>query len=391
MAALMLLGLSAGCSGQGGKASGDDSAQGEADIIEQFADTLVSPHYAKGFTLLEASEGPLEGAMLLQVTDPWQGANGESRSLLMLPEGKSAPDSYAGRAISWPARRLVVMSSTHVSMLEALGVADRIVGVSGKRYISSPALRARIDDVAEVGHEGNADYEALATARPDLVLLYGVSAANPMEPKLREMGIPYIYIGDYLEEDPLGKAEWLLAIGALTGRLKEAREAFEPVAESYMQTAGLVSSFAKHPYPKVMFNATTGDGWFMPGADSYMVRLIRDAGGEYAYEGNPGTQSKVIGMEEAWRLLSKADYWLNPGSAASMDELRAAEPRMMDAPAVANGKVWNNTLLTNAGGGNDFFESGAVRPDRVLLDLVGILHPELSDSVRAPVYYRHLQ
>ena len=65
-----------------------------------------------------------------------------------------------------------------------------------------------------------------------------------------------------------------------------------------------------------------------------------------------------------------------------MDELRAAEPRMMDAPAVANGKVWNNTLLTNA---------GAVRPDRVLLDLVGILHPELSDSVRAPVYYRHLQ
>lgn len=79
------------------------------------------------------------------------------------------------------------------------------------------------DAVADVGFDGNVDYELLLAQRPDLVLLFGVSGASGMEPKLREMGIPFVYIGEYLEESPLGKAEWLVAVSEITDSRQKAK------------------------------------------------------------------------------------------------------------------------------------------------------------------------
>jgi iron complex transport system substrate-binding protein len=33
--------------------------------------------------------------------------------------------------------------------------------------------------------------------------MYGVFGTGVMEPKLRELGIPFVYIGEYVEQDPL--------------------------------------------------------------------------------------------------------------------------------------------------------------------------------------------
>ena len=58
--------------------------------------------------------------------------------------------------------------------------------------------------IADIGYEAGADFEALAAAKPDIVLLYGISSSNAMEDRLRILGIPYLYIGEYLETSPLG-------------------------------------------------------------------------------------------------------------------------------------------------------------------------------------------
>ena len=55
-----------------------------------------------------------------------------------------------------------------------------------------------------MGYDGNMNYERLLSLSPDIVLLFGVSGASAMEPKLRELGIPYAYMGEYLEQSPLG-------------------------------------------------------------------------------------------------------------------------------------------------------------------------------------------
>lgn len=356
---------------------GGGSSNSDGDVAaEAFTDTVYSPKYASGFCITALPDAGEDGGLtLITVRNPWQGAEDVETHFMI------QPDRYP--------KRIVAMSSTHVAMLEAIGAADRIVGVSGKDYIASPEVSRRSDDIVDVGYEGNVDYEALVGARPDLVLLYAVSGPSTMEGKLDELGIPYLYIGDYLEESPLGKAEWMIALGAITGHLHQAMESFTPVEQNYVTLANMVESFGSNHRPKVMLNLPEADGWFLPSTDTYMARLIADAGGEYLFKDNSGNKSVAIDMERGYTLLSKADVWLNAGTASEISEIERLAPRLMDTPAATRGNVWNNNRLLTPGGGNAFFETGAVRPDVVLSDLVIILHPELMDTTQYHLTYYH--
>ena len=138
-----------------------------------------------------------------------------------------------------------------------------------------------------------------------------------------------------------------------------------------------------------MLNAPYGDAWFMPSVESYVARLIADAGGDYVYKKNTGNASASIGMEEAYLLASEADLWLNVGTAATLDELKKLCPKFTDVRSFRNGGVYNNNLRVNAAGGNDYYESAVVNPDLVLRDLVKIFHPELVEEDF--VYYKQLK
>ena len=88
-------------------------------------------------------------------------------------------------------------------------------------------------------------------------------------------------------------------------------------------------------------------------------------------------------------MASKADFWLNFGQINSLDELRATAPRFMGVDAVKFGRLYNNTKRTNPSRGSDFWESGAVRPDLILADLVQILHHEA--TTEELYYYKKLE
>lgn len=170
------------------------------------------------------------------------------------------------------------MSSTRIAMLGAIGEAGRVVGVSGIDYISSPDIQARRDSIGDVGYEGNINYELLLSLDPDLVLLFGVNGASLAEGKLKETGIPFLYVGDYLEESPLGKAEWLVALSEVVGKRAEGEKVFAEIPTCYNALKQRVADNALDA-PSVMLNTPYGDSWFMPSTKSYAVRLITDAGG----------------------------------------------------------------------------------------------------------------
>lgn len=50
--------------------------------------------------------------------------------------------------------------------------------------------------------------------------------------------------------------------------------------------------------------------------------------------------------------------------------------------------VWNDNNRLNPKGGNDFWESGVVRPDLLLRDLIGIFRGE---DNRTPIYYKSIK
>ena len=353
--------------------------------IEDFDKNVYSPEYASGFDI-KGAEG--KQSTLITITNPWQGADSVTTQLFIARGGETPPESFSGQILEGEANRIVAMSSTHIAMLDAIGSADKIVGVSGIDYISNPKILARRDSIGDIGPETHADYELLLSLQPDIVLLYGVNGASGMEEKLRELGIPYMYVGDYLEQSPLGKAEWLVALSEITGQRDKGVKTFAEIPRRYNALKKRAAE-AVGAAPKVMLNTPYNDTWFMPSTDNYSVRLIIDAGGDYIYNKNTGNASAPIDTEEAYLLASQADVWINPGMARSLADVRSMAPKIADTPVFRSGNVFNNNLRSTAAGGNDYYESGIVRPDLVLRDLIKIFHPEL--ITEDFVYYQQLK
>ena len=334
---------------------------------ERFETVIYEPLYASGFTIDEDEAGNT----LVRVTRPWQGTALEEQTLAIFSTEEAAK-GYTGQHIVGHADRVVCMSTSHIAMLDAIECVDAVVGVSGKQYITNEAV-VNNPAVKDIGYDSNLNYEALVLLNPDVVLMYGVSAANDaVTAKLRDLGIPYLYLGDYTEESPLGKAEWVVAIAEIMGRRERGEDVFAQIVQRYNEVRGSV--VRSDEAPKVMFNLPYQDVWYMPSDDSYMVQLVEDAGGCYIYKGkNLSGGSKGISLEEAYMLVSDTDIWLNAGQCSTMEELCNSAPHFANTPVVLAGKVYNNNRRRTETGGSDFWESAIVRPDVVLSDLVTII------------------
>ena len=352
-------------------------------LEEAFKQDVYTPEYATGFKILGADKA---ASTLIQVSNPWQGAKDVKVSYFISRNGEQAPAGFNGPTIPAGAKRIVCMASSYIAMFDALGQVDKIVGVSGIDYVSNPYILAHKNSIKDMGPEMN--YELLLGLKPDVVLLYGIGdAQTAVTDKLKELFIPYMYVGEYLEESPLGKAEWLVALSELTDSRKKGIEIFREIPKRYQVLKALTESVEQRP--TVMLNTPWNDSWVMPSTKSYMAQLVADAGAEYIYKENSSNSSTPIGLETAYGLIQKADYWINVGSATSLDELKTVNPKFADAKAVRERTVYNNNLRLTPTGGNDYWESAVVRPDMVLRDLIHIFHPELvPDSL---YYYRHLE
>ncbi len=361
--------------------------------LKDYTRKVYEPAYAVGFEILGAQG---RQSTILKTTRPWQGAADDETALFIARGGETPPAGFTGQTVPAGVRRIVCMSSSYVAMLAELEAVDRIVAVSGLAYVSDDSVAARRAAIAEVGYESNIDYERLVGVAPDLVLFYGLDGLNPMEAKLRELSIPFVYMGDYLEENPLGKAEWIVAVAEMLDDREAGEAVFCGLAPRYealkarVDSAEAAAPKAAGFRPKVMLNIPYGESWFMPADGSYAVRLIRDAGGHYLYGQNHGTRSVPVDMETAMLLTAEADVWCGFGSLTTVAELKRLLPNAAGMPCVAAGRVYNDNKRLNAAGGNDYWESGIMHPDLVLRDWVKILHPELVPEAEF-VYYRQLE
>lgn len=299
----------------------------------------------------------------------------------------AAPDNSRTDSVSFvgSVRRIVCMSSTYVAALSELGCDSTICGVSGIQYISSPEIHRRHDAglVADVGSDANADFERILSVHPDIVVTYFMpGTGEKFVSRLNSLGIPVLVLYDYLENSPLARASYIKVFGALCRKTEKADSIFGEVCARYRHIADSVAASGA-PVKKVLMNVPYAGAWYVPGGENYMSRLVRDAGGEILGSVPGKTESSVISAEEALALSFDADLWLHPGVYESLDELHAVAP----LSGIHVEPVYNNTLKMTSGGGNDFWESGAVRPDLILGDLAGIFAGKSSGFH----YYRKLE
>jgi iron complex transport system substrate-binding protein len=348
-----------------------------------FSEVIYSPTHATGFEIRGCEEG---NSTLIVVKNPWQGADDVEQMLLIDRDGTFNTSGTDIQRIDHDAKRIICMSSSYVAMLSTIGKQEAIAGVSGINFISDKYVVANSDKIGDVGYDNNINYEMVVALNPDLILLYGVMGASGMESKLRELGIPYLYLGEYVESSPLGKAEWMVAVGEITGGRDKAVEIFSTISERYTALATEVSLAAKER-KQVMLNTPYRDSWFIPSEQNYIARIIRDAGGEPFTIAGTGNSSQPIDIEQAYIWASEADVWLNVGACNSLEELIRQNPKFADVKAVREKRVYNNNARQTTQGGSDFWESGVVRPDVILQDLVTILQGNEGELY----YYKQLK
>ena len=344
------------------------------------------PAYATGF-LLEKKDND----KLLRMYNPWQGAKNIELTYQLFPRDDTSAAPRPMNHIPIPVQRAVCLSTTHIAFIDAVGETGTIVGVSGIGYVSNPTVQAHFAQgkVRDVGFETLLSYETIAALQPDVVFAYGVYGEMAgVTAKLNEMGIRVVYLADYLEENLLGKAEYMVAVSAFFNKEQEAIARFNKISADYEAMAETVAA-AVTSRPAILFNAPWRDTWYMPGEKNYMNKLVHDAGAQTVGV-RSGRNSSPVSLETAYTYALKADYWFHPNFIRSLEELKATDSRFANVPAFVNQKVYNNTRRVTPNGGSDFWESGAIRPDIILKDLVYIVHPDILPGHEL-VYYEKLQ
>lgn len=328
--------------------------------------------YAKGFTVLRMGT-----STRVEVTYPYKGATSGYKYLLV-KKGTAIPKHDADvKVIMIPIERIVCTSTTHIPLLDYLNISDKLVGFPTTDYISSEKTRKLVDagNVEELGAEKGMNIEKLAVLKPEAVMSYTMTADLGQLKKVQELGIPVLLNAEYLEEHPLGRAEWIKFMALFFDKEKEANTVFSIIEKNYLETKKLADKSSKRP--TVLSGVIYGDAWFMPGGQNYAAKLINDAGADYLWKADSTKGFLQLSFESVFEKAYAADLWIGVASFNTLEEIKNADQRYAKFNPFQIKQVYTYNARQGAKGGSEFLELGYLRPDIILKDLVKIAHPEL--------------
>lgn len=267
--------------------------------------------------------------------------------------------------------RVIALSSTHVGMIEELGLSDRIVGVSSADYVCSKTVLTQIENkkTVSLGDIGSSDIEGYLASQPDLIITSGFDNKAPILSKMRSAGLTLFTNYDWKETHPLGRAEWIKVFGILFDQEEKANELFEMIREKYLEALQRVAEIDTKP--TVFVGTLYGDIFNAPAGDSYMAKLLKDANVHYVYANTNGVGSLTLTLEDVISTNRTTDFWLNP-AAKNREQLVQMNSRFELLACIDNGKVYSYYQNVNC-----FWEQSAVKPHIFLKDLCIIFYPEL--------------
>lgn len=328
--------------------------------------------YAKGFSIEN-----YDGYTIITVRNPWPKAAKIYQYILKENDG-IVPDSLNTLVkINVPVKKIVVTSTTHIPSLEMLNEENSLIGFPNLSYISSDKVRALIDakKIKELGSNQSLNTEVLIDLQPEVIIGYGIDNNNPTLDNLQKSGLKVLLNGDWNEESPLGKAEWIKFFGALYGKQKEANEIFDKIENDFLKTIEIAKRATSNP--TILAGDMFEDKWYLPKGTSWGSQLLAQAKGNYLWKETSGTGSLSLSFETVLEKAKDADFWITSGQFLSLEQMTEANPHYEQFKAFQNKNVYSFTRKKGKTGGVLYYELAPNRPDLVLKDLVKILHPEL--------------
>ena len=328
--------------------------------------------YAKGFDIQY-----FKNYKKLIIKSPYQNAKEQFEYVLSTSNNENT-STVSGTKITVPLKKIAATSTTHIPMLELLNVEKSLIGFPHTKYISSPRTRKLIADnlVREIGAKASLNTEIILDLKPDAVIGFSMTKTNKSLSIVEKSGIPVVLNGDWLEETPLGRAEWIKFFGVLFNKEKEADSIFNVIEKNYNE-AKLIASKANQT-PSVLSGAIMSkDIWNLPAGESFVAQFLTDANTNYLWKDSKGKGSLSISFESVLDKGKNADIWIAPGYFSSKNQMRNNNKNYTAFNAFKKNQLFTFANKVGETGGVIYFELGPTRPDLVLKDIIKITHPEL--------------
>lgn len=305
--------------------------------------------YAKGFQITPTEEG-----LLVEVFQP-----------------------YTKMLIREPLQRIGTMSAVQIGFIDALESKEKVVAVCNPELIYTPLKGTEIN----IGDAIQPNTEQILRADLDLLLAVHYGQTNNVEvERLEKLEVPVLYINEWQETHPLARAEWIRVVGALLGQREKADSIFQSIETKYLQLAQKVHNDNASARTSIMTGGNFRGTWYVPGGESYLAQLFKDAKADYPLYEDKRWTSIPLTIEDVLYYFNEANVWIG-ASAYSLDELANMDEKHTWFAAYKNKRVYNWYKQQTQSGANNFWERGVVYPNEVLEDLIAILYNDTTSHL----------
>lgn len=272
------------------------------------------------------------------------------RRVLIVPEGKEVPEMKEELPIiQQPVDTFAVYSTIDPSWFRPIDEVDRIVAVTyeeEKWKIEDMAKRLKNGDAKYIGKSSALDYELLQSINPSVNLL-SKSSEDKLFPKFDELGLKYLSMGSYMEDDPRGRLEWTKFIAALLDKEEEAEEYFEEELDRIDAVAKKIEdNLDDKPKVTMAYFSSSKQAFRVTHVKGYKVKNMEMAGGSY-YPADLGVEERgSTGMtpEEFYKTMDGTDILIYDSvsghSIQNLDDMLQASDYLGDTKVFQEGRVW---------------------------------------------------
>lgn len=326
-----------------------------------------------------------DGFKKMEIRNPWD-TTCLLQTYLLVDKTKEIPASCPGGVVvRVPLEKSAVFTTVHCSLIEELGAVNSISGICELEYITNPNIISLTQSgkIVDFGSSMSPDIEKIITVSPDAILLSPFNNSGG-HGGLDKLGIPIVECADYMESDPLGRAEWIKLYGMLFGKESEADSIFSKVTETYTQIEKEAQQ-ETGSHPSLLYGLDNGGSWFIPGGKSYMAKMFASAGVNYIFGETTHSGAEPFAFETVYDKGCNADIWLILGTEVA-DKTYKDLQRFSNFKSYKEKRVYAcNTTKTS------FFDEIPFHPERLLKDLYVIFHSEKYGDVNEYLhYYRKL-
>jgi len=319
----------------------------------------------------------------VNVSCPWNEKSlGE---FYLYPDSLSLPQELENLSvIRTPVKSAITYSSTQWSVFLELGEISRVKGILESGYTNNKEIKRLIAEkkIEDVGIETSLNTEIAIHIQPD-VILYTPYSTVPKSSIGELTGAVMFPFADYLENHPLGRAEWLKVIGYLTCREKDTEKWFNDIVTRYDSLKSLCENVDFRP---TIFSDLPFEGqWYLPGGMSYIAQIFHDAGADYVWKDNNSTASLPVDAETVLAKARDADFWriMNSTNSYYSYERLAIENELYTFFKAYKDR---NILVCDIRE-SGYFEKSEYEPDLLLKDFVFAFHPEMVENDYQPKYF----